>query len=695
MPPRLLPPLAFLAPVAREALPEEVVVSLGSLSGDKALALQGYIPSAAVYYLLEEGGSASAGRLNIRFRHSTTLRPDSTLTVKVNRIPVASARLTEENASGGEIIAEIPPAALTGDTIEIAFSALLWTADDICAILDDESAWVTILPDSEIALQVNRPTFQPNLGRLPYPFVRERTPREQGVLVVLADTLDSADWAAALPLAGYLGRASAWRDLPIYAVRESAFNERLAVGYDMIFVGRSATLSILGDPAVRWPLARGTDGAILGVDGAPLALDVGVVMETISPWDSHRGLLVVTGGSTEALRRAVQALVHPTFPSEARGDYALIFEAPEGAPSILASGRLTYTLESLGYDDLVLQGVGRQTRDVTLMMPSTVRVNSARMQVRFSHSPFLWQRVSYLNVYVNDVPIKGVYLDRSNEERGTLAFDIPGNQFVPGRNVLRFLVDLRLEDWDCRDAEWARAWGTIHRDTLLTLDLAPGDGAADLAAFPAPYTGGALWVLPNQPSPETMAGTFLLVAQMGRELGEDILRHRFAVASQVPPAERENQHIVAIGLPEENPLIAEVAANLPFPLGASGAVQGAQPVGVVEQISSPWNARYRLLVISGANDELVGRAAYLLVDARQRARLRGEAALVDAEGVVTIIERQTRPTPAPGPALGTRATPTWVTYALLGALAILVILIGVAVVRRLAQRGSERRGPRV
>jgi len=695
-PSRVLPPLAFLAPVARQASTEHMALTLGNLSGDKALTLQGYVPSAAVYSLLEEGASASAGRLRIRFRHSATLQPDSTLTVKVNRIPVASVRLTQENAEGGEIAVEIPPAALTGDTIEIGFSGFLQTTEDICSLLDDESAWVTILPDSEIAFTVSRPPFQPNLGRLPYPFVRERTPQEQAVIVVLADELDAADWAAALPLAGYLGRASAWRDLPIYAVRESEFNERLAAQYDLIFVGRSGTLNILGNAAVSLPLGRAANGTILGPDGNPLAADTGVIMETPSPWDAHRGLLVVTGGTMEALRRAVQALVQPAFPSEARGEYALILQAPAEEPPIVASGRLTHTLESLGYDDLVMQGVGRQTRDVTLVIPSALKVESARLRVRFSHSPFLWQKVSYLNVYLNDVPVKGVYLDERNEERGEVLFDIRGDQFVPGKNILRFLFDLRLEDWDCREAEWARAWGTIHRDTLLTLDLGPGDGTMDLAGFPGPYTGGALWILPDRPSPETMAGTFLLMAQLGRELGEDILYHRLTVASQAPRADLEKQNVIAVGLPAENPILAEVADKLPYPLGAlssSGAIQGAKPVGAVEQIASPWNARYRLLVISGANDELVGRAAYLLSDTRQRPRLRGEVALVDADGVVTTIATQARPTPVPGRAIGTRATPSWVTIVALGALAVLVVLIGIAVVRRLAQRGAGRKGP--
>ncbi|MBC7257122.1 MAG: cellulose biosynthesis cyclic di-GMP-binding regulatory protein BcsB, partial [Chloroflexi bacterium] len=158
----------------------------------------------------------------------------------------------------------------------------------------------------------------------------------------------------------------------------------------------------------------------------------------------------------------------------------------------------------------------------------------------------------------------------------------------------------------------------------------------------------------------------------------------------------EKQNVIVVGLPAENPILAEVADTLPFPLGAlssSGAIQGAKPVGAVEQIASPWNARYRLLVISGANDELVGRAAYLLADTRQRPRLRGEVALVDADGVVTTIASQARPTPVPGRAIGTRATPSWVTIVALGALAVLVVLIGIAVVRRLAQRGAGRKGP--
>lgn len=452
-----LPPRQFLSPPVQDSSAGEINLSLGDFTNNSPLILQGYIPSAAIYMPLEEGWSVIAGRLVVHFRHSATLQPGSTLTIKVNRIPVASERLTAENITAGTIEVDLPPAVLESDAFEVAFSGFLWTTEDVCSLLDDESAWVTIEPSSRIDLTLNRATFQPNLGRLPYPFVRERIPRNHAALIVLADTLDARDWAAMLPLAGYLGSAANWRDYRAYAILERELSAEIAESYDLIFVGRRDALRILQDSQLNLPLNRGVDGGFLDPDGQPVGPGVGVILEISSPWNRLNGALVITGETSEALDRAVQALASPLFTNLARGDYALVTQPLAEQAIGATSNQLEMTLESLGYQELVMQGVGRQTSDITINLPPMVQVKKAQLTTRLSHSAFLWRERSYLNIYVNDVPVKGVYLDDRNEQRGEFSVELPAEYFVSGSNTVRFMFDLRLEDWNCIDSEYTRA----------------------------------------------------------------------------------------------------------------------------------------------------------------------------------------------------------------------------------------------
>jgi hypothetical protein len=112
-------------------------------------------------------------------------------------------------------------------------------------------------------------------------------------------------------------------------------------------------------------------------------------------------------------------------------------------------------------------------------------------------------------------------------------------------------------------------------------------------------------------------------------------------------------HIIAIGRPTINPLTEQVNSLLPQPFvpGTDEVVHQVgdlllrlppdTPLGYIQELSSPWNERLALLIVTGTADEGVTWANYALI--RQPWRLRGNLALVrDGEEGIEIQSIDTR-----------------------------------------------------
>ncbi|MBC7235587.1 MAG: cellulose biosynthesis cyclic di-GMP-binding regulatory protein BcsB, partial [Chloroflexi bacterium] len=355
-----------------EGVMEEHRLPLGKLTNEKPLILKGLNPSASLYLTLDEEERIVQGQLEIVFSHSETLLPHSSLTAKVNGVPIGSVQLGPENRDRAQWLLSVPAAALEGNGVELSFSGFLWTNDDPCLIIDDESSWVTIWPESALTAQSWLAYFQPNLGRFPYPFLRVRAFEKPTTLLVLPDEADGKAWVVALRLAAHLSKVAAWRELNLLPMREGELTPELARSYDIIFVGLADQLDALHEYAAQGPLRWAGEGRFLSPDGLSIEEDMGILIEMTSPWNPTRGILYVTGLGQVALERAAQALLQASFTSQARGVYALIRGVPEGPRQEMASwGNITF--KELGYHDFVLQGVGTQTRDLVLDLPGRLR----------------------------------------------------------------------------------------------------------------------------------------------------------------------------------------------------------------------------------------------------------------------------------------------------------------------------------
>ncbi|MGH8102964.1 MAG: cellulose biosynthesis cyclic di-GMP-binding regulatory protein BcsB, partial [bacterium] len=673
---------------------EEYSMPLGRLTGSKEVSLLGVNPSARIYLPIPEDWDIRGGALEIRFSHSSTLLKESTMTVKVNDVPAGSVRLTQDNVDNAVWKVKVPTSALKSDLLAVTFLGYLRTTDDPCHDLQDAGTWVSIDPESTLRLTARSVPLQANLGLFPFPFYRARSLENPAVLVVLPDGAEVDDWASVLPLASYLGQVANWRDFSVYAIREQELTAELARAYDLIFAGRASQIRWLRGEANGLPLRLTPEGKFEDRTGNPIPEDHGVIMEVRSPFNAARGVLIVTGTTTEALHWAVQALLQPAFPSLARGNYAVIPRLPQGQVTMAGRDWNRLTIGDLGYGDQIFRGLGKQTSDVVFDLPPNQSVRSAQVTVDLSHSPFVTTDRSYFNVLLNDVPVKGVYLTSRNEKPTLLQVDLPAKQFHGGRNTVRFQFELRLADKEnCADNAWEQAWGVVHQDTRLSIQFDRSLSSADLATFPSPFEEPTLLLLPSQAGPNELAGAFLLMTQLGREIGDKALGISVASAAKADRKDLEKNHVILLGRIGNDPIYQEVASRLPFAftdqakslqgLPVSLQVLHGQPIGVLEVLPSPWNDTRTALAVTGSEDEGVGWAVIMLSDPVQQDQLAGNVAVIDSTGTLTTLDTRQSPPPRKGLLPGTRPTPEWASNFGLIILLLLVVPVGVILGRRL------------
>lgn len=693
-------PSAPAAGAAADA-PVAETLRLADLGAAGDVVLRGVNPSSSLFLPIDEDGELVDLRFNLRLSHSAVLTADSTLTLRLNGEPVASLRLTPENIRDATWSVTAPVSSLKGEFVTVTFAAYLRISDESCRDLENAATWVTVGQDSTIEATALRGDVRADLGRFPYPLLRLRSPRPSTALLVLPDAGSGEDWAAIMPLAATLGGRAAPRPFQLYAISERDLTPTLAGAYHLIIAGRSGQLRWLEEQARTLPLRRSGNGALLDAAGVEIAPDTGVIMTAVSPWSARHAVLILTGTTTEAVRRAVAAAGRPGFSSLARGNVALAPEMVRDEPAGGLTDWNARSLASLGVSDLVVQGLGRQSVDLTIELPPRGQAQDAEMTIQLSHSPFVSTDRSFLNLFLNDIPVKGVFLTADNEDRSAWRLTLPAGRFRPGRNLLRFVFELHLaRGEDCARLAIDQAWAVIHQDSWLTVRFGEGGGArtVDLAMLPAPFGEGALVVIPDAPEPNERAGGILLMAQLGRELGDRARMLRVTTAASAERPALQGEHVILLGRPENNRLISEVGEALPYQSSRSGrtlrggggslTIDSGAAVGVVQQFPSPWNANRTALLISGVHDQSVGWAALLLTDPERRAQLRGNVAVIDAAGILTTLDTRA-PAPAPrGRVAGSRPTPGWVAYVLAGSLALIVLVLGLLLARRTWLRGQ-------
>jgi len=358
----------------------------------------------------------------------------------------------------------------------------------------------------------------------------------------------------------------------------------------------------------------------------------GVLQEIVSPWDSNKVALLVTGATEEAVYKAAQSLSLDTSFPDLKGPAGLIREIRYSPPPTETISS-EHTLADLGYTDRTVYGMYGQ--ELTYWFPVPLGwslTDGAYFRLLFGHSAAVDEQVSTLTVLLNDIPWASVSLDESNAIGGVLELDLPDSRIKRGTsNEISIQSWMQVSKDQCERIDVEQVWLNVSQDSLLHLEhREQGTSVLDLDYFPFPFNtrpdlSDVLFALPSLPEAAELESMLRVAYVLGSSAIGDGFRPTVSLREETPDAESLSRyHVVAIGRPSANSLIRQINPLLPQPF-VPGADQVEHQIGEVllrlppdlslgyiQEIPSPWNEERALLAVTGTTDEGLEWAAYAL-----------------------------------------------------------------------------------
>jgi hypothetical protein len=392
-------------------------------------------------------------------------------------------------------------------------------------------------------------------------------------------------------------------------------------------------------------------------DGKAVARGDGIIQEISSPWNPGRAILIVTGLSDEAVRKASQAMSSETrFPGMS-GAVTLVREAllpSEINHTASMSGEMT--LADLGYQDEIIWGDSAQQADYFFEVPGWQLTDEAAIDLYFSHSQRIDYQYSGLTVLLNKNPVASVALDDNNSDEGHIHISLANADVQTGENRLTVSVDMALPG-ECAPLQSEQAWLRIKNTSRILLAHNPDTTlklSLDYLPYPFhldPTLTDLMFALPDTPTIGELEAVLRLAASLGNSAAGKTILPVAVTGNNLPLQDLGDYHIIALGRPSRNELIQQINSQLPqsFLPGSDEIEQRIDDVvfrlppgvdlGYLQLIPSPWNEAHALLAVTGTTDNGVNWAVNVL-SYRTWALKSGNLAVIKESEINTIDTRE-------------------------------------------------------
>ena len=580
------------------------------------------------------GGFAlgESSTLTVEFSHSNLLLPqESTVNVALNDRPLRAIALDDSNVDLGVVEIELPRDLIAKDFNKLSLEYAM-TLGLECEDPRHPALFATVLPTTRLALVFADdppvPLLEPpNLSDYPYPFFRGGYPVVAPVVIVVPNNPVASELTAAYRLAANLA-ARVFFDLKVLDVRlAGTLTESDLREHQLIVLGALARQPLLRDLLPRTAVRE--QGGVLLREGQPLAREAGLLAIVESPWNPTLRAMLVTGASEEGFIRGVGALTSAEGSALFAGREVVLTEPI--IPSTASREFLAaFTVEQLGVPTTTIRGASGKF-DISFSAPALAPGGTAQMDLIVSTPQVLDRQRSNVVVELNSEVVQTIELNNSETRRASYRMSLPTDLLRVGQNFLSFRASLYTSDplfGPCFPGAAERTWITFHSDSAIQLpESGQVSAGADLSSLPFPFAGllgiteTTLVVDPTRPV--SLRGGMLAAITIGRRV---VARHDLEVvpAQVATPDSIGQRHVVAIGVPQDVPLRAEINQVLPLlflPDGSRALVEedetltevlGADRLGAIQEAQVPWAPDHRILSLDGTDDTALGWATQAL-----------------------------------------------------------------------------------
>lgn len=540
---------------------------------------------------------------------------------------------------------------------------------------------------------------------------------EDTALLVIPDQPTAAELQAMITVATGLSSVTS-NGVILDLTTLSKITPEQAANNHLIYVGNAASLAVLERLELPQPII---DGKYQITGGDP---DDGVVQMINSPYSNAHVILVVSGNTDQGTIKAAQALSTGVFLTPVSPNLAIIQQV-QPVP-VLAARPEDQTLAELGYDSRLFRNRGLDTFPFEFYIPPGYNVAfDGYFEMVFTHSALLSYDRSGISILLNRKPIGSVRMSDSTaaSSYNQVQISIPATAVEPGYNLMEVQTNLIPVDY-CTPPSfqglWVNLWNDSNLHLPLTLSPANTMDYLDLSHFPDPYVanptfGNTAFVL-SRDDLESWRSAVQIAAIMGAGSRSPLTTVSAFYGDDPLALERDKYNLIAIGTPSQMSFIGELNNNLPVPFEESDVapmgdkfqvtyrIPTDSPLGYVETMTSPWNSNNAVLAILGNQQQGLMWATTSFIDPDLRSELAGNFAVINDRQILTTdtrlsssvnIETSGEPGVSVIPPAGDTTpqipeSPEWILPVFISLLALIVLIIVVAIIRRWVTNRTRR-----
>jgi hypothetical protein len=601
---------------------QNVELSLSDLGFEDSIVLQGpYQEVSASFSLPPDWNLTSPATLNLRLysefqslfealtnqeSNTATAGMKGYLKITLNGNTITETTLNENVESVLSIT--IDSEYFLEDSKENLFT-ISWDSGNACQY--SVTTTLSIDPSSKINFPMETKAVKTDLSAFPAPFYTPHALKTYPIALVIPDQPDEDDLSALLAVSAGLGKqtegAAQYDIVPMSEVNVAAFgNEHLIV------IGKTDELAEFFQKKMDNPELLSL------LESSPAGN--GLLSLQVSPWNSGRALLLVTGENGEALRKASAVIAANDFLPYANGNTAIIQNIID--PSEKAQFQVDVPLSDLTQESLAMNTLGETTIRIPFDVPGDTQISSeAFLELYFRHSQLINYLQSNLTVSLNGKMVSNIRFSDTSAQDGLARIIFPPDTIRPLKNILEFTFNIASQDV-CADERSGNYWISIFKESYLhlppVLEISQEQTSYTLKDIPDAllndHTLSTLTFLADQNDPESWKYASRLAFELGTFTRSDIVQPNAVFAGTAEGL--QGKTTLAIGMTSEIPFSSGINAALPLPFKEDGSIQDTtlngiqfqmqadQPFGVLEITSQSDDQSLLFSILGNSTDGL-------------------------------------------------------------------------------------------
>ena len=651
--------------------------------------------------------------LTLHFSHSEALNPASSMSVDWNDQRVGSTLLTNENVNDGTFEVALSPEIINPgyNTLKIKF--FMGIADDFCIDYDNPAVWAVVHTSTTFSIPYEIVMIEPELNLAPDLLIDSSLISPNEITLVIPENADLQLLNALAVMSAKLGQLADWRNISLDVLSISEASQTEPSGNLVVI----ATIDQIQDniPDLS-PLIASALENYSSSDPSHLPIDEndGLVTFQNSPYNPTAHAFVITGLTTQAVKKSARAASMNEFYEQSEGQWAVVLTVPQLQDSP-TSTQLSFTMEDLGQEAITAYGTREQTIQFNFPLTALWNIDSeAWLALHFSHSELLNEDRSTLNVMINGIPVASIALTSKTADEGYEEVRLPLRYFNIGSNTITLEANMEYRDTRtdaqqfCTDDTYPRAWLTVHGDTAIVLPEAPEESTLNLENFPFGFADpfsfkGFAFVLSEEEDYASFEALVNVALGLGNSLEGSPADIEVLYQNDARLDDGDYDHLVLIGtIP--NLFSGTLNEDLPLPIDReTGLPQSEDDIlligtteGIRSYIQTYEDNQHSCLVITAMQDEGLLAASELISDSAARMGLDGNVAVVSDHKNASIYQitsnesgAQTITVEQKTTVLNVSSQPIWIIRISIGVAVVSVVALLIALVVKNKKSGED------